>query len=272
MIKADLKHWVTKREKKGPFNPDYLKFAAQAKERLGAEGLVGIPNAREDEPRYEEFFKIANKKSSIDTLGGDGRVFYDEKYDLFFVKAQELNFQTHNGRLTSLVYNIPFKENFNEKNHEALKNPETITILNLPSCEYFPEAEELKYFDGVAVHVSTMELFPGANKKAENFYNPFIKGKEFGNSEVLPHKIGPVAFSGGHRSPKGLIEKIIPPSVGSSYTLLPEFTGNTQEDFFNYLRDSIQNSTPDNLHKGSCAGEMLFRHIPSMIVSKYFKK
>ena len=283
MIKADLKHWLTGYKPNGKFNLDYGRFVGQALEKLGKGGVVGVINARGPDndlgldDRFEKFYKLAEKESSINKLGGDGRVFHDNTYDLWFVKGQEINFSTDEGRLTYLLYNLPLEENASEKNHEALKNPETIAILNLPSCKGSVYREKLKYFDGVIIHASNMTIFPGANRNAENFYNSFINGIKFcdsWDSEIVPNKIGAIVVSGGHRSPKeGLIQKIVSPiSIGSSYTELPDFKGHIQEDFFNYLRTSIQNSTPENLHKGSGAREMLLQHIPSMIASKYFKK
>jgi len=56
------------------------------------------------EYRFEELYDSA-KNSSITKLG-DGRVFRDNEYKIWFVKSQEINSQWNQKKLTYLVYNI----------------------------------------------------------------------------------------------------------------------------------------------------------------------
>ncbi len=277
MINADLKHWGGRRAVNGPYEIDYKRFAAQARSKLGEGGIVGIPNARgPDNPlgaehRFEEFYELADKNSPIKKLG-DGRVFRDNEYKIWFVKTQEVNSQFNEKKLTYLIFNIPFGKNFNEKNNEALYNPDTINVLNLPSCieqtsgNIF-HSSLLPYFDGIITHSSSSTLLIGTNKKARNSYNKFVKGKSFYDEGIPSHYIGAIAVSGGHRSPKeGLLQKITSPiSVGSSYTIFPDFNGKNIDEFNDWLKNSIESSQDTNkLVKGSIKREMLSKHLPRM--------
>lgn len=277
MIKADLKHGGGRRGVNGPYEISYPRFAEQAHNKLGNGGVVGIPNARgEDnslgaEYRSEELFNLANNFGDIIPFG-DGRVFYDTNYDIYFVKSQEINSQLNEKKLTYLVFNIPFGHNFNEINNESFDDPDTINVLNLPSC--IDQIKEplnpafLAYFNGIVVHESSAAILRGANKYVEEFYEDSIKGKIFSNCESSSHYIGAISVSGGHRSPKeNLIQKIVSPvSVGSSYTCFPEFEGNNLTDFNRWLKESIESSQDaDKLVRGSSARETLFKHLPRMI-------
>ncbi|MCK9596932.1 hypothetical protein M0R19_07115 [Candidatus Pacearchaeota archaeon] len=270
MIKADLKHWGGRRKVNGPYEINYEQFVKQSYDKLGKGGVVGIPNARgPDNPlgpeyRFEELYELAKKSGSITPLG-DGRVFQDNKHKIWFVKSQEINSQFDGKKLTYLIFNIPFGENLNEMNNKFLSNLNTINILNLPSCseQINLPIHYLSYLSGVIVHSSSTAILIGANKNAEKFYNNFVKGGFFFNLNNI-HNIGAIAVSGGHRCPKeGLIKKIISPiSVGSSYTLLPEFKGKNLDEFNEWLKTSIENSQDTNkLVKGSSVREMVLGHI-----------
>jgi hypothetical protein len=278
MIKADLKHWGGRRGVNGPYEIDYKRFARQAHNKLGDGGVVGIPNARgPDNPlkaeyRFEELFKLAEQTGSITKLG-DGRVFHDEEYDIWFVKSQEVNSMGVNGKkLTYLVFNIPFGRNVNEKDNEAFTILDKINVLNLPSC--IGLANEGLYshlwgcFSGIIVHSSSAEVLKGVNEKAEEFYNEDIKGNSFPTLYPTSHQIGALSVSGGHRTPKeSLLQKVISPiSIGSSYTFLPQFEGGDLNDFNYWLKTSIENSQDTNLLvEGSNKREMLSKHLPRMV-------
>ncbi len=276
-IKADLKHWGGRRGVNGPYEIDYERFVKQAHNRLGNGGVVGIPNARGPdndlgaEYRFEELYNLAKKSGSITQLG-DGRVFHDNEYKLWFVKSQGVNSKFNEKKLTYLVFNVPFGKNFKEKDNEAFNNLDTINVLTLPSCikqinENLPSL--LDYFSGIIVHSSSATILRGVNKRAEKFYNYFIKGNTFSYKSGRPsHLIGALSVSGGHRSPKeGLFQKIISPiSVGSSYTPFPEFEGKSLDEFNDWLKTSIENSQDTNyLVKGSSMRETLFKHLPRMV-------
>lgn len=275
-MKADLKHWGGRRGVNGPYEIDYKRFAEQASTKLGRGGVVGVPNARGPdnslgpEYRFEELYFLAEKASSITPLG-DGRVFHDNEYDLWFVKSQEVNSEWGEKKLTYLVYNIPFGKNVNEKNNEAFIYQDYTNVLNLPSC--IGQTNELLhsrlggYFSGIIVHSSSASILKGANSQSEEFYNQIVKGNLFTNLEKDNHKIGALAVSGGHRTPEeSLLQKIVSPiSIGSSYTLFPEFEGESLNDFNYWLKTSIKNSQDtSSLIKGSNNREMLFKHLPRM--------
>lgn len=274
MIRADLKHWGGRRGVNGPYEINYKRFAKQAHDKLGEGGVVGIPNARGPdntfgaEYRFEELYGLAKKSNSLTSLG-DGRVFYDNDNKIWFIKSQEVNTK-FNGKITYLILNVPFGKNFNEEHNEAFDYFSPIKILTLPSCinqeNTFP-LSLLGYFNGIIVHSSSSTILRGVNKRAEEFYNNFAKGNSFIGSEGYVHKIGALSVSGGHRAPEeGLIQKIISPiSIGSSYTFLPEFEGETLDDFNYWLRNSIEDSQDTSqLVKGSIKREMLSRHLPRM--------
>jgi hypothetical protein len=279
VIKADLKHWGGRRGVEGPYEVDYKRFARQAYERLGDGGVVGIPNARgPDNPlgaeyRFEELYTLAKKSSSITPLG-DGRVFHDDEYDIWFVKSQEVNSKFKDEKLTYLAFNVPFGKNFKEWNDEAFYHPDTIHVLNLPSCieqtkGALPNSPLIDNFSGIIVHSSSAAILKGVNKQAEEFYNQWIKGNLFlyNNLGGEIHKIGAFAVSGGHRTPEeGLLQRIFSPiSIASSYTSLPKFEGETLDEFNYWLRISIENSQDTSkLVKGSNKREMLSRHLPRM--------
>lgn len=275
LINADLKHWGGRRGAKGPYEIDYERFANQASDRLGEGGVVGVPNARGPnsplgaEYRFEELLSLAKKASSITQLG-DGRVFYDNLWGIWFVKCQEINTEFNDNKLTYLSYNIPAWKNLKEKDSEAFENPSIINVLNLTSCisqlddSIFPI---LGYFSGIVVHSSSATFFERVGHLAEDFYNSSIKGKYFSAPGRYSHLIGAVAVSGGHRTPKeNLFQKIVSPiSIGSSYTPFSDFKGVTLNEFNDWLRYSIEHSQNTNvLGKGSSKREMLSRHLPRM--------
>jgi len=279
MIKADLKHWAGRRGEKGPLETNYSRFAKQARTKLGEGGVVGIPNARGPdhdsgaEYRFEEFYGLAKKSGHQIKKLGDGRVFHDKDYNIWFVKSQEVNSEYNEKKLTYLVFNIPLNKNFNEENNEALRENTTINVLTLPSCieqigifdRYSFTPPVLQDFNGIITHSSSTTILGDVNKRAQEFYNEVIKGHYFG---APFHKIGAIAVSGGHRVPKEtLIQKIVSPvSVGSSYTLFPKFNGGDLYDFNKWLKNSIENSQyTSKLVKGSIKREMMFRHLPRMI-------
>ena len=278
MIKADLKHWGGRRGVNGPYEIDYGRFVQQARNRLGDGGVVGIPNARGPdnllgaEYRFEELYDLAKKSNSITPLV-DGRVFHDNEYNIWFVKSQEINSKFNERKLTYLAFNVPFGKNFKEWNEEALYNAEAINVLTLPSCIEQIKTDTLtsflmEYFAGVIVHSSSAAILNGVNKQAEESYNQFVRGKIFDGRKGTIHQIGAIVVSGGHRTPKeGLLQKIFSPiSIDSSYTPLPEFEGETLDDFNYWLRTSIEDSQDtDKLVKGSSIREMAFQHLPRMI-------
>ncbi len=278
LVRADLKHWGGRRGVKGPYEMDYERFATQASKRLGEGGVVGVPNARgSDNPlgpeyRFEELLKLAKESSPISQLG-DGRVFYDSKRHLWVVKAQEINGKYNGKKLTYLVFNVPIGTNFSEKDNSALENSDTIKVLTLTSCM---EQTNLRFslphldyllgcFDGIVVHSSSAAGW--ANRDAETFYNYFVTDENFQNSRGQKHLIGAVAVSGGHRTPKeSFLQRVFSPvSVGSSYTIFPDFKERGLSEFTNWLRNSIQGSQDTGrLVKGSSRREEIFRHAPRM--------
>jgi hypothetical protein len=288
MIKADLKHWGGRKAPYSSYKINYPRFAEQAYQKLGKGGVVGVPNARGSgnrlgaEFRFEELFAFASK-SRITPLG-DGRVFHDDNYDIWFVKAQEINQGVIAQRpITYLVFNLPMKVNLRE--NESIPffyDPhEHIKILTAPSCidtlKYMDEHENyingiLHHFDGFIVHASTATINPGLNEFSQEFYDKYVRGKIFKDPFGREHPIGAITVSGGHRSPKqGFIQKIFSPiSIGSSYTLFPEFKGETLDDFNNWLRHSIETSEEPQLVRGTAKRETLFRHLPRMLEAKLY--
>jgi len=136
--------------------------------------------------------------------------------------------------------------------------------LTFPSCtgQIENSQELLPYFDGIIVHSSSF-AFLKENYIAKTFYHCCVEEDSFSNEKIKMHKVGAIAVSGGHRNlEKSLFQKIFAPhSLGSSYTIFPEFVGEQNlGNFNNWLRSSIQNSQEDDNVKGSSLRETIFGH------------
>jgi hypothetical protein len=276
MANVDLKHWGGRRGVDGPYEIDYEMFAYQASRKLGKGGVVGIPNARgPDDPlgaeyRFEELSKLAEHSCHPITSLGDGRVFHDDKYGIWFAKSQEINTILNGAKLTYLVFGSSMDENFNEQGIEAIHNKDLIKVLTAPSCTRVLDSLDRQFlgnFNGVIVHSSSAAVLPGANKASQKFYDGYVNRIRFKDSFNQEHWIGEIAVSGGHRSPKeNLLQRIVSPiSVGSSSTYFLEFEGESLSDFYQWLKKSIEYSGKSSLVKGSAIREELFGHLPRMV-------
>ncbi len=246
-VRFDGKHWIAKRPRNGPFLfHSYEYVAEQANQALGKNGIVAIPNARPDEYRYEEFINSASGIKEIE----DGRAIYDSGHEVYFMKAQKINTNFNNIPITFLAYNLPFEKNIDDKTifralEESHKN-NYILGITLPSCirnleqvlESYPSL--LNHLDFV-VGYSGIAALKKTNIPSLGFYQQKIKGKTFDNSYSKEHhKIGIIAVSGGHRTPKTLLGRLFNgfnQTIGSSYTRIPEPSDN---NFMADLRKSLQ--------------------------------
>lgn len=257
MVKFDGKHWIGKKRPNEPLQiHSYEHVAQQAAKSLGKNGIVAIPNARPDEKRYEEFVNRGKGDGLIKI--DSGNVFYDSVNEIYFMKAQEINTRTRNIPITILAYNLPFGKNIEDKNLQQVMEEadklKCILGITLPSCVNRIEdalcASDnlLGCIDFVVGYSSSATLF-GTNEPSIEFYRREIKGNEFYNpfSKEI-HKVGVIAVSGGHRTPKTILGNVLSgfePTLGRSYAEIPE---PKKENFMNDLRQSLRNSTEKDMH------------------------
>lgn len=96
-VKFDGKHWIGKKTRSGPLRVhNYNYVAEKASQNLGNGAIITIPNARPNEYRFEEFCSLTDKTKTIE----DRRAFYDSNYDIYFMKAQEINTQINKVPIT----------------------------------------------------------------------------------------------------------------------------------------------------------------------------
>jgi hypothetical protein len=278
MTKFDGKDWVAKRRPKGHLKiTDSKRFFRQSNESLGYGGIVAITNARPDEYRAEEFFKLAKSQYGRGVKEmGDGRVIYDSNAEIYVMKAQEINTKTRNGnKITLLAYNLPYETNLSdsslEKTLEEASELKCILGITGPSCintltleEEFEEVRNLlPKTDFFAVYSGSAFFDFESNEKAEDFYLEEIKGRQFQRSnEDKPHHIGAISVSGAHRTPWfHLIEGRA--TVGRCYTPIPDIYSLELEEFMDKLREGLRESKLENLRMKPIIAETI-RHIGSI--------
>lgn len=281
MVKFDGKHWIAKRTREGPLRIHSYEHAADiANKSLGEGGIVAIPNARPDEYRYGEFHGFARRSQQsgniIDLL--DGRVFYDRKRDIYFMKAQEVNTIFNGVPITFLIYNLSYRQNFKEEGYSLINRvneSKGIVGITGPSCvsnnleNIFAVQRGLLGNIDFFVGYSSSAALSGTNEKSLDFYVNNIRYKEFVNPFTQEqHKVGVIAVSGGHRTPYGLNRFIFGQTIGRSYT---EFDGLSEDNFITYLRDNLRNSRIDDLTMRPTIAETI-RHAVSIKVIDKFRK
>jgi len=266
MANADLKFWGDRKSKNGKLNLRYPTFARQAWEALGYGGIVAVPNARPDEYRYEELLEMVEASGESIERIGDGGIFYDTNKELYVVKAQEVNTKLDlKIPLTFLVYGLSPGKNLPDENadrvlREANDNRYVIG-LNGVSCAHSLEKVRKRApgmfgnLDFFVVHQSASQipLKKRDNKTAQDFYDQHLHERIFTNPFTREeHKIGQIAVSGGHRTPRGLGRLLSGPTVGSSYVELNEdFESDSTQDPFANFRNALRNSQDSaKLHKG----------------------
>ncbi len=276
-VRFDGKHWIGKKRPGETLQIDsYRHVAEQARKALGKNGIVAIPNARTDEKRYEEFVNRGREYGLIKVDSGNAS--YDPVNEIYFMKSQEIKTKTRNIPITILAYNVPFGKNLNDKNlQQVMEDADKIGCflgINLPACARNIEdalcASDnlLGSIDFVVGYSGSAALF-NANGQSIEFYRREINGNEFCNpfSKEI-HKIGVIAVSGGHRTPKKILEYALSgfkQTLGRAYTEIPE---PKKDNFMNDLRKRLRDATEQNVHKDSIISETLLRHIPSMALDK----
>ena len=276
MVHFDGKHWLGKKIPKEPLQADYINVARRARKNLGKNGIVAIPNARPDEYRFEEFIErdtflsiggtkfCSTKWSGLSKVNETNSVVYDGENEVYFIKAQEVKTELELPHkkvpLVFLAYNLPFGKNLSDKSAELMLEEaniyKCILGLNLPSCFESVDESLLNLFDlfGKLDFVvgyaggAALKGFGTANFMAQKIYEDDIENKEFENPYTNEkHKIGVIAVSGGHRTPNGFLETMLngEQTVGRSYTEIPKPNPN---NFMNDLRQSLRNSTEENMH------------------------
>jgi len=278
MVKFDGKHWIAKKTRAGPLRIySYNHVARQSNGKLGPGGIVAVPNARPDEYRFEEFHNSADRIKDIT----DGRVFYDINWDIYFIKAQEINTKLSDIPITFLAYNLPFRKNLDDKDgYEVLENVKELDgILGItgPKCiknlekvlDKYPDL--LGHLDFFVSYSSSATLY-GTNKESMDFYDKNIADKEFEHpSKKDRHKIGVISVSGGHRTPYSPLDYIrngFTTTIGRSYT---EINKPNDDTFMKNLRESLRNSTKRNLYMKPTVIEKI-RHIISIKIVDKFRK
>ncbi|MBI2043072.1 hypothetical protein HYT25_01650 [Candidatus Pacearchaeota archaeon] len=263
-VHFDGKHWIGKKR------PDerlqihsYKHVAQQARRMLGRNGIVAIPNARQNEYRFEELILMGEGYGLLD-LSDEKKFFYDPVNAIYIIKAQEVRTRIDSIPIVLLAYNLPFGTNLSNKNgnqtlEEAAKY-NCILGINMPSCIDDIDAgllvlkhnieNKLGHFDFVVGYAggAALRKFGGANNGSQNLYRDEIKDKDFENPFTKEkHKIGIIAVSGGHRTPYGRLENALNggQTIGSSYTEIPE---PNQNNFMNDLRQSLRNSNEASMH------------------------
>ena len=269
MAKFDT-HWGGRRGPNGPYEVDYEVFARQARDALGADGIVAVPNARGPgnkigaEYRFEELLEMAEASGNLIGRLGDGRVFYDSNKELYFVKAQELNTTFDGEKLTFITYGLPIGFNLNDSEHirgtlDLTKHESYPVALTAPSCingfkklisNHLDKSNNdvLDCFDAIITHASSATIgglpFLGKkmfgirrpNRESKELYDLSIYGSEFGAEK---HRIGQLFASKGHRTPKSFWS----PSIGSSYSeieMAQEYS--SAENFLTDLKEGMRNS------------------------------
>jgi len=261
IVKFDGKHWVERRSLEGPLElKNYESFAKQAGYALKEGGIVAIPNARCDEYRFEELRRLAG--SDVKNLG-DGRIFHNPKYNVWSMKAQEINTKHKNIPLTFLVYNMPFNENLDDKSAEQVlqdaKEKDCIIGITGPSCvggleKVFNELQELESsLDFFVGYSGSSAVKFGTNRKAINFWKKYLKDKG----------VGVISVSGGHRTPETKLDYLkngFRPTVGRCYTRIGAPNVYSQEEFIKSLRENLNNSTKKDLKRNPFYAETM-RHL-----------
>ena len=262
-VKFDGKHWIGKKRPKEPLQiHSYQHVAQQARKMLGEDGIVAIPNARSDERRYEEF--IAHGLNKIHEPLSNREFFYDSHNQIYFIKAQEVNTKTDNFPVILLFYNLPIGKNLQNDKIEKLldeaKENNCIIGINGPKSSLGGLIEigtRKKFFSQIDFFVGYSGTSTSTgNSKAQIIYEDMFK-KE---------KIGTIAVSGGHRTPRNSLEYVLNgfgQTLGSSYTEIPK---PRKENFMDDLRTSLRNAKEDDMHTESIFAETLFRHLPSIYV------
>ncbi len=276
-VRFDGKHWIGKKRPGETLQIEsYQHVAKQAKKTLGKNGIVAIPNARVDEKRYEEFVNRGREYGLIKIDSGNAS--YDPVNEIYFMKAQEIKTKTRNIPITVLAYNVPFGKNLNDKNlQQVMEDADKMNCflgINLPACARSIEdalcASDnlLGNIDFVVGYSSSAALF-WTNESSIEFYRKEIKENEFCNpfSKEI-HKVGVIAVSGGHRTPKTILGNVLSgfgQTLGRAYTEIPE---PKKDNFMNDLRRRLRNATEQSIHKDSIIAETLLRYIPSTALDK----
>ncbi len=284
MVKFDGKHWIGKKFYNEPIEVhSYKHVANRTSDALGKDGVVAIPNARPDDRRYEEVFRMAESGAVIEPIE-DGRTFYDVSRQVYFTKAQEVNTQLDGLPLTILVYNLPFDRNLDDSSARQVFDDAhdlgCIVGINGPSC--IGSLEEalrknpdlLGNLDFFVGYSGSATIKRGSNGRSIDFYGRLINNELFENpyDDKDIHKIGVTAVSGGHRTPKKWHEYLrsgFKQTIGSSYTEIPYLS---TDNFMDDLRRHLHNSRLEDMHMKPIVAEMVLKHIPSMMIGDKFRK
>ena len=283
-VKFDGKHWIAKRPRNGPFLFHSYKHVAQlASHALGRNGIVAVPNARptanqpDPEFRYEELLDAANRTTDIIKID-NRKAFFDPNFNIYFMKAQEIRTDFSGDSVVFLVYNLPYGKNLEANNGEqvledAVEN-NCIIGVTVPSCIKTLEKaldkkpDLLHYLDFVIIQ-SGIEALRGNNPPSLAFYDKHIEQKTFTYPySGEPHSIGGLYVSGGHRTPKSFIGRLLngfQQTLGSSDSLIAE---PSSDNFMKDMRQNIQNTKKENGHLILIRAEAL-RHKASLTIEKY---
>jgi len=280
MVNFDGKHWIGKKYLDDPMKiHSYNHVAKIANGRLGDDGIVAIPNATPDDRRYEEFFHRAKSEAKIESIE-DKKAFYDSSKRIYFMKAQEVNTELDGIPITFLVYNIPFNQYLEDRNADQVLRDanelKCIVGITGPSCiKGLEQALRIKpdllgHLDFFVGYGSSAAPKLGVNDESMIFYDKRINNRKFENplTKEEEHKVGFTAVSGGHRTPRGLVNLIFGQTIGKSYV---EINSPSHENFMGDLRTSLRDATFYDTYREPIFLESI-RHVLSMGVVDKLRK
>jgi len=277
IVNFDGKNWVGKRPIGGPLKiHSYRHVAKLASKALGPGGIVGIPNARPKEMRYEDFFRTAKFESAAIEPIDDGRAFYDSDRYIYFLKTQEVKTKHEGASLRLLVYNLPFDKNLEDRNlDQVLQDASELNCIvgvTGPHCVgglYQLRNESTRSLSWLLGHLdffvgySGSAALGGANGDSMDFYDKHIRNRKFRHPITKEdHKVGITSVSGGHRTPKGFWGSLFNggQTIGTSNAEIPAPSG---ANFMSDLRGSLRESKYEGLNMNPIHVETI-RHGISM--------